>query len=258
MRRLLALVTATTLLGLGLAAAAPPAQATPLALGGCMDTPVPLSESAHIERTCASWDGANLALWVEGEGLAQELTAVGAATFNLFGYVLTIEARAGLRHAAYGGWEGFVELTQPFAWGPLAVPLDVAEDGSRVTLWIPTDGLATSSHGNTTEAASSFTLTFAGADGIPKGTVAVPMGLAPGSMPVRPGPDVQPSTATSPQPAPAVADGPGAPAPSPTTAGGSVEASATTSSTAHAPTEDTSPSPGSARVSGDRARLGRY
>lgn len=255
MRRLLALVTFTSVAVAGLVGvAAPTARATPLplAIGGCTDSPLALSDTAAISRTCASWDGANLAIWVEGAGLAQEFTAVGSANVDLFGYVLVLEARAGMRHAPYGAWEAFAELTKPFAWGPITIPLQVAEDGTRVTLWLSTAALTAHRAGVGADATSgSFTLAFTGPDGTTGGTVAVPLNLTPVRPPAPPTPDLYPSAHRA--PAPAVA--------SPT------RGPAAATPTTHLATPPPTPTPAAAaaphsptrtRIAPDRAALGRY
>lgn len=246
MRRFLAFAVAASVAALGLVSAqAAPARAAPapLALGGCADTPVTLSDTAAIARTCASWDGVDLALWIEGSGLAQEFTAVGTANIDLFGFALTIEARAGMRAVPYGGWEAFVELTRPVALGPLAVPLQVAEDGTRVTLWMGTTTVASRSTAVRTDASNSVSLVFAGPDGPPRDAVVVPMALGALTPPPVPTPDIHPY---APPPASHAPQAPSA-------AARLVEAAhpATATATIAATTAST-------RVGSARAALGRY
>lgn len=259
MRRLLALVAASSFIGLGLAAApAEAAQQTPLplALGGCVDTPLALTENATVTRTCASWDGVNLALWIEGSGLAQEFTVVGSAGFDLFGYLLTIEACAGMRAAPFGGWEAFVELTKPFSWGPLTVPLQVAEDGSRVTMWLNTAGLTSQSRGMGTDAAgrNAFTLSFIDHEGAVRGSATVPMTLSSVRPPALPSPDLHPSTPMAP-PAGLAAPGHGSE---------SAPAPLRTIGTSHPGRPDSAVGVSSAaaertsRIAVERASMGRY
>lgn len=210
-----------------------------------METPIPLSDSATITRTCATWDGARLALWVEGSGLAQEFTAVGTANLDLFGYVLTIEARAGLRPVPFGGWEGFFQLTRPVALGPITVPLQVADDGTRVALWLSTTGLGARSSALRAETASSFSLTFTGADGTPQGSVVVPLSLSPVVAPTPPAPDIHPSTPAA-----------GAHAPPAVTTSATEGAASRQHGAGSASSTATRASGG--RVSTVRAMLGRY
>lgn len=177
---------------------------TPAAAGlvtiGCATTPVDLGSGASIARTCASWDGANAALWVEGTNLAQEFTAVGSATFNILGYALTIEAQAGIRQVSGGGWEAFLSLTQPFQWGPLTAPLEVAPDGSKVTIWLLTERQHVSTtRSDAAAAASALTIKFLNRAGTLRGTVSAPLGLTFGQSPKPPAPTLHPTGQKSPR-----------------------------------------------------------
>lgn len=259
MRRVLVLLAITSVATLGLTASTTAAGAAPLplAVGGCKDTPVSLSSTATIARTCASWDGTNLAVWIEGTGLDQEFTAIGSANLELFGYVLAIEARVGVRHGPYGAWEAFAELTKPFALGPLTIPLEVAENGTRVTLWISTAATTSHSKGVGTDAvANSFTLTFAGPDGTTGGSVALPLGITAPAPPTPPSPDVQPSTHGTPAPLVSTPIGTTAARASVTTFPRGVEDAAAAASAA--PRSPAQSHPRGIRVASERASLGRY